>query len=304
MIAGVAALGAGVLGLRAVPRPAYAGPAAELAVGTGSVTVLSDGALTLPMSFVLPDRSAAEIAALLSPHGLPLDQVRPDCNVTLLRSAGRTVLFDAGAGPMFQDTAGKLADSLAAAGIEPGEVTDVCFTHAHPDHLWGVIDDLDEPVFANARFWMDRTEWEFWRAPGTLDAMPEERKSFVVGARNRMQAIEDRVQLFDPGSEVVPGVEAVASTGHTPGHTSFALHGGGDGLLVVGDAISNAVISFERPDWHSGSDQDPAQGAATRRRLLDRLAADRMRVVGFHLPYPGIGTVERAGAAYRFSPGA
>lgn len=291
------------LALGTAVRPARAAAPARLTLGDAEVTILSDGALALPMSFFLPDRTAEEIAALLAPHGLPLDMVRPDCNLTLLRSQGRTVLFDAGAGPMFQDSAGKLAGSLAAAGIDPADVTDLCFTHAHPDHLWGVVDDLDEPVFPNARFWMNRAEWDFWRAPATLDAMPEERQSFVVGARNRMAAIEDRVQLFDAGAEVVPGVEAVASIGHTPGHTSFAIHRGGDSLLVVGDAISNAVISFERPDWRSGSDQDQAQGADTRLRLLDRLAGDRARIVGFHLPYPGIGTVERAGAAYRFRPG-
>lgn len=283
-------------------RPAWAAAPARVALGDAEVMVLSDGALSLPMSFFLPDRSAEEIAALLTPHGLPVDLVRPDCNLTLLRSQGRTVLFDAGAGPMFQDTAGKLADSLAAAGIDPAEITDLCFTHAHPDHLWGVVDDLDEPVFPNARFWMNRAEWEFWRAPATLDAMPEERKSFVVGARNRMKLIEERVELFDAGAEVVPGVEAVASVGHTPGHTSFAVHRGSDSLLVVGDAISNAVISFERPDWRSGSDQDQAQGADTRLRLLDRLAGDQARIVGFHLPYPGIGFVERRGSAYRFRP--
>jgi len=292
------------LALGTTVRPARAAAPDRLALGDAEVTILSDGALSLPMSFFLPDRTAEEIAALLAPHGLPLDMVRPDCNLTLLRSQGRLVLFDAGAGPMFQDSAGKLAESLAAAGIDPAEVTDLCFTHAHPDHLWGVVDDLDEPVFPNARFWMNRLEWDFWRTPATLDAMPEERKSFVVGARNRMQVIEDRVQLFDAGAEVVPGVEAVASFGHTPGHTSFAIHRGSDSLLVVGDAISNAVISFERPDWRSGSDQDQAQGADTRVRLLDRLAGDRARIVGFHLPYPGIGIVERAGRAYRFGASA
>ena len=284
-------------------KNARAAPPTRVALGDAEVTVLSDGALTLPMSFVLPDRSGDEIAALLAPHGLATDVLRPDCNLTLLRSGGRVVLFDAGAGPMFQDTAGRLPASLAAAGVGPGLITDICFTHAHPDHLWGVLDDLDGPVFAYARCGMNRVEWDFWRAPATLAAMPEARQSFVVGARNRMEAIAVQVELFDAGAEVLPGVEAVASIGHTPGHTSFMIHRGG-GLLVVGDAISNAVISFERPDWHSGTDQDPGQGAATRRRLLDRLTADRARIVGFHLPYPGVGVVEKRDVGYRFVPAA
>jgi len=301
-VLGGAALAALGLGAAGRPVPARAAGPARMALGDAEVTVVSDGGLVLPMSFYLPEVPAPEIAALLEPRGLPLDVVRPDCNLTLLRSGDRTVLFDAGAGPLFQDTAGKLPASLAAAGIDPAEVTDLCFTHAHPDHLWGVLDDFDEPVFPNARFWMGRSEWDFWRAPGTLAAMPEARQSFVVGARNRMDAIEDKVELFDAGAEVLPGIEAVGTFGHTPGHVSFMIHRG-DGLLVVGDAIANDVISFERPDWHAGSDHDPELGAATRRQLLDRLVGDRTRIVGFHLPYPGLGIVERNGAHYRFAAG-
>lgn len=295
-----AALAAAAFGVGGRAAPARAAAPARLSLGDAEVTVLSDGGMVLPMQMLLPDVPDAEIATLLAPHGLPIDVARPDCNLTLLHAGDRVVLFDAGAGPVFQATTGKLPASLAAAGVDPAEVTDLCFTHAHPDHLWGVLDDFDEPAFPNARCWMNRVEWDFWRAPGTLEALGEARQSFVVGARNRMAAIEDRVELFDAGAEVVPGVEAVGSFGHTPGHVCFMVHRG-DGLLVVGDAITNAVISFERPDWHSGNDQDQALGAATRRRLLDRLAADRTRIVGFHLPHPGIGTVERHGVHYRFA---
>ncbi|MEQ9328151.1 MAG: MBL fold metallo-hydrolase [Rhodospirillales bacterium] len=300
--AGLTALGLGATAPTGRPLAASAGTAApaRLALGDTEVTVLSDGGLVLPMDLYLPDTPEPEIAALLAPHSMPTDMVRPDCNLTLLRSGDRVVLFDAGAGPLFQDTAGKLPASLAAAGVDPAEVTVLCFTHAHPDHLWGVLDDFDEPVFPNARCWMGRAEWDYWRAPATLTTISEARQSFVVGARNRMAAIEDRVELFDAGAEILSGIETVGSFGHTPGHVCFMIHRG-DGLLVVGDAIGNAVISFERPDWHAGSDHDVEQGAATRRRLLDRLTADRTRIVGFHLPYPGIGMVERSGAHYRFA---
>jgi len=100
--------------------------------------------------------------------------------------------------------------------------------------------------------------------------------------------------------EVLPGVEAIDTSGHTPGHTSYMLHGGGDSLLVVGDAISNSVISFEKPTWHSGTDQDPDKGVKTRTALLDRLATDQTKIIGYHLPHPGQGVAERNGTAYRF----
>ena len=157
-------------------------------------------------------------------------------------------------------------------------------------------------AFPEAAFHVCRTEWDFWRSEAALTGLPEERQSFVVGARSRFDAIEERTTLFDAGSEPVAGVEAMAAFGHTPGHCAFVLHGLDAPAMVVGDAISNDPVSFARPDLPWGADQDPEMGAATRRRLLDRLAADRLRFVGFHLPQGGLGRVEADGNAYRFVP--
>ncbi|HRX35214.1 MAG TPA: MBL fold metallo-hydrolase [Aestuariivirga sp.] len=280
-----------------LPRSALA---ASFGVGDGEISVISDGMLTLPLSFVLPDTPEAEIEALFKANGMSMDSLTPDCNVTLLRKGERLILFDVGSGSNFMPTAGKLSEGLAEAGIDPAEVTDVIFTHAHPDHLWGVLDDFDELVFPNAAYRMAKSEWDFWRDPATIDKLPDARKSFAVGAQTRMAAIEDRIGLFAAGEEVAPGVEAVGTPGHTPGHTSFMVHGGSEPVLIVGDAISNAVISFQKPDWHSGTDQDPEQGAATRKNLLSRLATDRPRIIGYHLPHPGTGRVEARDQVFRF----
>jgi glyoxylase-like metal-dependent hydrolase (beta-lactamase superfamily II) len=289
-----AAAGAAAAGLR-IP-PVMAAAANSVKLGEAEVTVVSDGSLTQPMSFVLPYQTPEQIAEL----GITGDEFHPDCNVTVMRTPDRLVLFDAGSGPLFQNTAGKLVGNLNALGVDPAEVTDVVFTHAHPDHIWGVIDDFDELVFSEARYYVPRAEWDFWRSDGALAALPENRQNFVAGARNRFDAIEDLVTMIEPGEEVLPGVEVVGTPGHTPGHVSYMVHGGGDSVLVIGDAILNAVISFERPDWHVGPDQDPELGAKTRMALLDRIAAEKARIIGFHLPYPAIGTAERAGGVYRF----
>lgn len=288
-------------GLTGAPRRAAA--EAQLTLGDHEITVFSDGHLSLPMNFVLPDRSADEIAALLKPHGMATDMLTPDCNITLLRTGDRLVLFDVGAGANFQPSAGELPGKLEAAGIDPSEITDVVLTHAHPDHLWGILDDFDDPFYPEASIWVPEGEWDYWRADDTLAKMPEARKSFVVGAQTRLEAIEDQVSMIRPGQEVLPGVEAVDTAGHTPGHMSYVIHGGTDAVMVIGDAITNAVISFERPDWASGSDQDRDMGMHTRTRLLDRLAQERLRVIGFHFPHPGNGRVEKAGNAYRFVAG-
>lgn len=273
----------------------------RLAVGDGDLAIVSDGYIQLPVAGAFPDAPSEAVEALLAAGGMPTDAFRNDCNVTVLRTGGRVIVFDAGAGPSFLPTTGRLAENLAEAGVDPAEVTDVVFTHAHPDHLWGLVDDFDEPVFPEATYRIAAAEWDFWSAEETMDLMPEERKSFVAGARNRFAAMEDRVTFFADGEEVLPGVEAVATPGHTPGHTSFLVHGT-DPVLVVGDALMNAVVSLARPDWRQAMDFDPDLAAATRARLLDRVVADRARVVGFHFPHPGAGAIERDGTAYRFAP--
>ncbi|WP_417669772.1 MBL fold metallo-hydrolase [Roseibium sp.] len=293
---GTAALGLGA-GLGAGTRPLWANP---IALGDGEVQVFSDGNLSLPMNFILPEQSPQEIEALMKPHNLDTQTLTPDCNVTLLRRGDRLALFDVGSGSNFQPTAGELLTQLEDAGVDPADVTDVIFTHAHPDHLWGVLDEFDDPLFADAQYWISEAEWAYWSADDTLAKTPEDRKSFVVGAQSRFEAIADQVAMIKPGQEVLPGVEAIDTSGHTPGHMSYMIHSGSETVLVLGDAISNAVISFERPDWHSGTDQDREKGAKTRMALLDRLAQDQTRIIGYHLPHPGIGRAEKNGTAYRF----
>ena len=271
-----------------------------VAVDDGEAIIVSDGNLVLPPSFLAPAAPQDEVRALLESAGLPIGSLEPDCNITFVRKGDRLIAFDVGAGPNFMPSAGKLAENMEDAGIDPAEVTDVIFTHAHPDHLWGLLDDFDELTFPDADYHMAEAEWDFWRADDTLDKMPEERKTFVVGAQNRLAELADRIMLFSSGAEVVSGVEAVDTSGHTPGHTSFMVGSGENGLFIVGDAITNVAVSFAKPDWHSGSDQNPEKGAKTRLALLDRLASENTPIIGFHMPHPGAGRVERSGTAYRF----
>lgn len=271
-------------------------------LGSKKVTSLSDGNLQLPVSFLFPEVDKQELSKLLTDNGLNAEALSPPCNLTLLEYDDKKVLFDAGAGPNFMSSAGKIFESLENLEIDPSDITDVIFTHGHPDHIWGIVDDFDEVSFPEANLHFPRLEWDYWRKDDTLEKTPEARKSFVVGARNRMDVMEERVQLFDRGAELLSGIETVDTSGHTPGHTSFAIHEGSNSVLVIGDAMTNHVVSFLKPDWPAGADQDTDKGIETRKRLLDRLSAEKTQIVGYHLPLGGVGYVEKKDTAYRFVP--
>jgi len=286
---------AAALGALTLPRMGRA----EVSVGDGRLITVSDGHLDLPKDFILGPLSAEIADPILARHEQTGDRLRQPCNVTLYQDADRTVLFDVGSGSDFVPTAGTLLDGLEAAGVMPDDVTDVVFTHGHPDHLWGLLDDFDDPAFPDARFHIGRIERDYWVDPATADEIGEARQSFAVGAKRRLDRIADQIMAFDDGDEVLPGITALATFGHTPGHMAFEV-GAKDPVFVIGDAIGNAHVSFVNPAWELGSDQDPKAAAATRAALVNRLATGGHRVAGFHLPGGGLGRIETTPDGYRF----
>lgn len=295
---------AGAAGLVApflLPHRVWAADTLDL--GNIQLQTLSDGNLVLPGDFILGGMPQDELAALMARYNLPTDSIEPPCNLTLLRDGSRTILFDVGSGSDFMPSAGRLLDSLDALGLSPDEITDLVITHGHPDHIWGLLDDFDELLLPNATVHMGRTEWAYWTDPDTVNTIGDARAAFAIGAARRLEVITDTVALFDDGAEILPSVQAVSTPGHTPGHMAFHVAGASGGAIVVGDALGNHHVAFERPEWPSGSDQDADMGAATRLALLDRIIADDLTVVGFHLPSGGIGRAERQSeASYIFTP--
>jgi glyoxylase-like metal-dependent hydrolase (beta-lactamase superfamily II) len=297
---------AAALAARAVPALA-AGSPYTFKHGAFDVSIVSDGHLVLPVSFLAPDAPAEERAALLKAAGQTGAQYDSPTNITLIRSGSDLILADMGSGDRFMPTAGKLWDNLKAAGIDKGKITKVIFTHGHPDHLWGAVDELDDLVTPDATFYVAAKEWDFWTSDEATRGLPAERAGFVTGARRNYAAIKDKVKMMKPGDEVVTGLQIVDTPGHTQGHVSLALGGGGGGgggVIVGGDTLTHPFISFAHPEWRPAADHVPDQAAQTRRKLLDRLVADKSKLIGFHLPYPGVGVVEKKDSAYRFVPAA
>lgn len=289
---------AAVSGL-ALPRRSWAQTTVQM--GDFEVMTLSDGTLTLPADFIFGPMDQAALAPILAEAGVDRSApLTPPCNVTLLRKGDATLLIDTGAGFAFQDSAGQLLDALDAAGIAPDDITHVLFTHGHPDHLWGVLDDFDEATFFNAEHIMGETEYDYWMDPATINNIGEARASFAAGAARRLETLGDQVTRIADGAEIISGLRAQLTPGHTPGHLTFALGDGAEQLMIIGDVVTNDHVGFARPDWITGSDQDAALGASTRARLMDQCATDNITIIGYHLPNGGIGKVTRAGDGYRF----
>ena len=266
--------------------------------------MLSDGHFLLPTDFLLaPDSPPADRDAVLKAAAPAGDQLQLPNNVAVIRSRSALILVDVGTGPRHQPTSGKLAENLKAAGIQPAAITMVVLTHGHPDHLWGLLDAGDNLIYPNATYVIAAREWDLWSDPNVLRTLPPALANdrIVSGATNHLARIKDKVKMVRGGDEITSGVRVLETRGHTPGHFSLEV-AGGDGLVIGGDALTHPVIAFQHPSWRVPVDHEADHGIATRRRLLDRLATDKVRLVGAHLPFPGTGFAERKDGAYRFVP--
>jgi glyoxylase-like metal-dependent hydrolase (beta-lactamase superfamily II) len=269
--------------------------------GAFDITVLSDGYISIPVETVVADAPPGERRAILERLSAHAGLVDVNTNIPLIRTGGDVIIVDVGAGSKYQPSDGKLSDNLAAAGIDPKTVTKVIFTHAHPDHIWGTLNGDGSLRFPNAAYYVGKTEWEFWTDKNYQNNMPEVLQDFARGAQRDLGAVADRIVLLQPCEEVVSGMRALDTAGHTPGHLSFELSGG-EGLIIAADAATNQIVSFEHPEWKFGYDTLPDIAIRNRVRLIDRAATDRIRLLGYHWNYPGVGYVERHRGTTRFSP--
>ncbi|MEQ1649788.1 MAG: MBL fold metallo-hydrolase [Hyphomicrobiaceae bacterium] len=294
--------GASLLAASVTPATAQTPTPAFHRTKHGAFEIISvfDGYMDVAAAGAAANKTDTEVDATLLAAGLPKSRILQPINVTFVRTTSDLIAIDVGAGPNFLDGLGKLGDSMSAAGLDPKAVTKVLFTHGHPDHLWGAIDEFDDSIrFPNAQYMMAAVELDLWLSPDAATKLPTDRANFVPGARRNLTALKDKLSTFKPGQDVAPGIRAIDTAGHTQGHTSFEI-AGPEPLVILGDALIHPVISFAHPDWRPAADHEPDRAATMRKALLDRLATDRARILGYHLIRPGLGRVERKDAGYRF----
>jgi glyoxylase-like metal-dependent hydrolase (beta-lactamase superfamily II) len=292
----VAAAGASLASLPA-PRARAASGLHTFSLGSMEIVVLSDGAFNMPTRLLNRDMEPGRIEAALGGALSAPGHVQFGVNVALVRQGKELILIDAGAGSTWEPTVGKLADRLAAAGIDPKSVTKVVATHGHPDHIWGLVDDFDELRFPNADHIMPAAELDYWRQVDVA-TLPGRMQGVAAGAKRVIGEVGERLSAAPAETELLPGVSYIATPGHTPGHSSVRLTSGAHGLIVAADTVFHPIVSFANPDWQPASDMDGALAVASRRRILDMAATDKLQMIAYHIPFPGLGRVERHAGAY------
>ncbi len=271
-------------------------------LGQARITILSDGHFTIPVSQLGVNADPGEVMAFLQAHYLSSQSAYRHTNLLFVELGAAKLLVDVGAGSRLVATTGQLMNNLAAAGIDPASITNVVITHAHPDHIWGMRDDFDEPIFPAAKYSIAAAEMDYWLQDDLVNKVRPAQQQTVLGAVNSITIDGVEWNRLVAGDEVVPGVRVMATPGHTPGHISLHVQSNGQRLIALGDSITNAYMDLAHPDWVIRRDMDPDTTVKTRRRLLDMAAAGRIAVLGYHFAFPGVGHVMRDNGNYRFIP--
>jgi glyoxylase-like metal-dependent hydrolase (beta-lactamase superfamily II) len=274
-------------------------------VGSFECTSINDGARTFPMpdTFV---RNVPKEQALATAEAayMPKGMVTVPFNPQIINTGSKLVLIDTGYGPGIAPSVGLLPAGMTAAGIDPGAIDVVVLSHLHPDHINGVKTADGKTAFPNAEIMAPAMDWAFWmndENAAKAESNPM-MKGYFANARKILSDIAGKVTKYEWGKEVAPGITALDTHGHTPGHTSFVVSSGSSNILIQSDVTNIPELFLRNPEWHVMFDVDPQQAAATRHKFYDMAAAEKALIVGFHFSFPSLGHVEKAGAGYQLVP--
>lgn len=269
-------------------------------IGDIAATMISDGPLRLARPHrIFQGVDPAALADALTHAGQVPDRILVEQNCLLLETGGKRALFDNGMGTdtMFGTESGRLLANMREAGIDPASIDALVLTHAHSDHCWGTMGDDGTPNFPNATIYMAAAELDFWGEAGN----PAQDEISQRGVQKHLLPLRERIVTIRDGEAFLPGVQAWLTPGHTPGHLAFLIDGG---ACLTGDVAFHDPLSYLYPEARCAYDTEPEVGVETRRRMLNRLADERLSVIGYHHPWPGLGRVERFRDSYRFIAGA
>jgi glyoxylase-like metal-dependent hydrolase (beta-lactamase superfamily II) len=272
-------------------------------IGSYELTALYDGIWYRPITDkFIRNAPFGEVEHALDAAFMPHDKLATPFTTLIVNTGSKLVLIDTGTGGQIAPSAGVLRDNLVAAGIDAKAVDAIVISHFHPDHINGIKDKDNNLIFPNAEIMVPAPEWAYWMDDANMNAAPADLKLTFLNQRRIFTDIEKQVTQFTPGKEVAPGIVTLRAAGHTPGHTAFAIHSGDQSLLVLGDTAQHPAVFARHPDWQAAFDIDGATAVATRKKIFDRAAADRMLVTGYHFPFPACGHLIKTATGYEHVP--
>lgn len=272
-------------------------------VGGWTVTTVHDGFFRRPLEGFVRNAPLAEVQAVLRDQFMPTDTLAIPFTITFVQRGDTLAVFDAGNGVTpAAATNGRMIANMAAAGIDPARVTHVIQSHFHGDHINGLLNAENGRAFPNAEVIVPAPEWAWWADAGNETRSPEFQRPTFANTARRFAPYQGRVRQIQPGAEVIPGITSIAAHGHTPGHTIYRIADGNDQFMFLADLTNRPEIMVMRPDWQIVFDFDGDAASAVRRRVLDMVATDRIRVTGYHYPFPANGYIARQGQGFRFVP--
>jgi len=279
--------------------PAYC----RIQLGQFEITALQDGYTELDTKR-LHNIKETDLNHLLSRMFIGSSTLQTSVNAYLINTGTHLVLVDAGAAKLSHPALGYLLQNMKDAGYDPTQVDTIIITHMHSDHIGGLNDAANEPGFPKATVWVPQAENDFWLSQNLADDASKNLPNFKEARASAAPYLaRDRWKTFKEGTVLVPGIQAVKAHGHTPGHTAYAVESKGRKLLIWGDLVHAHAVQFARPGVSIESDVDPKQAIATRKRIMQKAAADKTLVAGTHLPFPGIGHVRDEGkGSYAWVP--
>jgi glyoxylase-like metal-dependent hydrolase (beta-lactamase superfamily II) len=272
-------------------------------VGDYEVTLLHDGAYTPSSQGFVTNISQEQADATAAANYMPAGKVTVPFNPTLINTGSKLVLIDTGYGPVPNAPVGQTFANLKAAGIDAKDIDILVLSHLHPDHINGLRAADGSIAFPNAEIKAPAPDWAFWMSDDNMkQASSKMMQNYFANTRKILGGLESKITRYDWDKEVAPGVTALATPGHTPGHTSFAVASGSGRILVQSDVTNIPQFFLRNPDWHVAYDADPEQAAKTRHKFYDMAAAEKALIAGFHFSFPNAGHVEKDGAGYRLVP--